>query len=278
MKTERRHDLQTNVLADWLGGKVESVRPYFRILVGGAIGVVVVAAVYFYLSNQQSSAREQAWQDLYAALSDDDFELLGQVAEHHSGSDIGLWAFQAIGDRFLNDGARLLYSDREEADKQLAKAFANFDIVSRTAREPMLKRRALYALAKTHEARNEMDRAEKNYQLLAESWPGSYLGTEAESRLKSIRDRNTQNFYAWFFEAEPPAMPIGPGSLNNFGNPLPNQPAMDGGSFLPGSFEETRTESSTESQLPDSELLLQDEAPSPDVPPVADPVEEPPTE
>ena len=45
MKTERRHELQTNILADWLGHKTEAIRPYFKLILGGIAAVLIVAIV-----------------------------------------------------------------------------------------------------------------------------------------------------------------------------------------------------------------------------------------
>ena len=43
MKTERRHELQTNDLADWLGRKIDSARPHAKVI----SGIAIVAATAF---------------------------------------------------------------------------------------------------------------------------------------------------------------------------------------------------------------------------------------
>ena len=45
MKAKRRHELQTNELADWLGKEVEKVKPYTAWMLGGLI-VLVLGYLY----------------------------------------------------------------------------------------------------------------------------------------------------------------------------------------------------------------------------------------
>ena len=55
MKTARRHELQTNTLADWLGEAIESAKPYARLI--GGIALAGVVLVIFYFVMQSRSAR-----------------------------------------------------------------------------------------------------------------------------------------------------------------------------------------------------------------------------
>ena len=42
MKSERRHELQTNALADWIGEAIERIRPYQTTLLGVALLVMLL--------------------------------------------------------------------------------------------------------------------------------------------------------------------------------------------------------------------------------------------
>ena len=217
MRTERRHELQTNALADWIGSKTQQVQPYSRVVVGAVIAVAVVIFAIGYRARTNSAARAAGWEELYAAMISRDLEELRHVHEKHADSEIGLWALQVTGDTLLNQGVVQLYEDREEADENLSLAHSNFELVTRKARDPMLQQRALYGLAQTHEARNEMDQAEKKYAELVKSWPDSWLGRSAHLRLDALHDREVQDFYAWFFEQKPPDTSVVPQGLSSFG-------------------------------------------------------------
>lgn len=65
MKTERRHELQTNVLADWLGRQIEAIRPYTNIIIGVAVVLLVVIGVYSIWSAWSRSAAAQAWTEYF---------------------------------------------------------------------------------------------------------------------------------------------------------------------------------------------------------------------
>lgn len=65
MKTERRHELQTNVLADWLGRQIDALRPYANTIIT-VVAVVVVALVGYSIWNQWSkSAAAAAWGEFF---------------------------------------------------------------------------------------------------------------------------------------------------------------------------------------------------------------------
>lgn len=68
MKTERRHELATNVLADWLGEKIEALKPYSAAASVTALLVVVLifAGIVLYQRRQTSTA--QVWSDYFSAI------------------------------------------------------------------------------------------------------------------------------------------------------------------------------------------------------------------
>ncbi len=69
MKTERRHELQTNDLAAWLAKEIDRVRPYGK-LIGGAILVLVALALFWTWSANRARARmSTAWNEFYVVTS-----------------------------------------------------------------------------------------------------------------------------------------------------------------------------------------------------------------
>ena len=61
MKTERRQELNTNVLADWLGQRITAIAPFGRAITGIAIIGGVLAFVFFYLNAQNRTSLEENW-------------------------------------------------------------------------------------------------------------------------------------------------------------------------------------------------------------------------
>ena len=110
MKTQRRHELQTNVLADRVGRYIQEIRPHLRTVGIVFLAVVVLLAAGMFLMNRQSAQRGVGWSAFLEAFGSFDPKALEEVAKLHSGSSAGLWAKQTAGDIKLAEGARGLYT------------------------------------------------------------------------------------------------------------------------------------------------------------------------
>ena len=111
MKTERRHELQHNVLADWLGLTDRAAAPYCRLAAGVAIAVVVLIGLYSYMQTQSTYRNEQGWQRYFAAMDEvsqkGDVEPLTQLAEsgEFAGTPVGNWAVLSLADHHFRKGS-----------------------------------------------------------------------------------------------------------------------------------------------------------------------------
>ena len=126
MKQQRRHELQTNVLADTLGKQIQALQPYSKVVTIGLIAVVVIVIGYIYLSAQQQTLAGASWADYFKAIGSHDAAKLDEVAQLHKDTAAGFWARQAAGDLRLTAGSGQLYMDRKEAQKSLREAEERF--------------------------------------------------------------------------------------------------------------------------------------------------------
>ena len=92
MKSERRHELQQNELAGWVGKFIEDIRPYATMILGGVAVVVVGAMVWAYISGTQLAERQAGWSEFHAALASEDVDELLLVAKANEGTRAGYWA------------------------------------------------------------------------------------------------------------------------------------------------------------------------------------------
>jgi hypothetical protein len=204
MKTKRRHELQTNTLADEIGVYLQKIRPYQKQILYGVITIIVLAAAVLYISGQQQARAGASWEDYFTAMVEQRPEALDEVAQLHSGSPAALWARQAAGDMKLMTGANLLYQDRKTAVKNLRDAEQDFTAVEQAAAAyPMLLQRARYGLAQTHESLCEIDKARDYFEKVASAEPDSALGQLARRRLNQLAGRDTERWFAWFEKQEP---------------------------------------------------------------------------
>ena len=219
MKTERRHELQTNELAIWLTSWLEAIKPYSKVLLGA---LVLLAAVWFAVTYVRSRGREtesRAWTSLFQAYgtgaATDVAEQMADVAKSYPGTPAGLWALQTAADVHLAEGTQQLFRDREQAKQDLQQAQEAYDTISQQATDPMLKQRALFGAAQALECLGDFGQAEKKYRELSESVPDSAVGQLAGQRLLSLQQPATRDWYRWFAEQKPVARPLSDPSLFN---------------------------------------------------------------
>lgn len=204
MKKERRHELQTNRLADAIGLYLQKIRPYQKHVLYGAVAVAVLGGAVLYLSTQQRARAGASWEDYFSAMVEQRPEALEDVARLHNGSTAALWAHQGAGDIKLAVGASLLYRDRKEAKKNLLDAEKDFLAVEQQgARYPLLLQRSRYGLAQVYESLCDIKKARDYYGKVAAAEPDAALGQLAQRRLEKISGTAADNWFNWFDRQEP---------------------------------------------------------------------------
>jgi hypothetical protein len=247
MKAEKRHELQQNELADWLGGHIEAAKPYAGTIAFVVIGVVVAIGLGIYLTSAGNPASAEAWSDYSSAFNDREPAVaLNQLAEERPGTSAALWALQSVGDINLAQGSIQLFSDREEAKRMLTKAEEAYKKVEAEATDPMLRSRARLGLAKLCEATNRPAEAKKFFEQVASEEKDSAIGKAAAEGVERLSDPRNVELLAWFAEQKPrkPAPFPGTGGFPGLPNDLPERPDLSlpplggttgSGAELPGS-------------------------------------------
>jgi hypothetical protein len=202
MKTERRHELQTNELADYLGKHLQKVQPYYTHILVGIIAVVALSCLYVYTTRARTERRGRSWGEYFSAFSSRDADALDEVAKLHEDTAAAIWAHQSAGDFQLATGAGQLYTDRDEAKKTLEQAIVHFEAVEQDARSPMLRRRARFALGQVYECLFDVEKAREYYEKVASD--DSALGKAATAKVAKLSEESTEGWYAWFERQKPP--------------------------------------------------------------------------
>lgn len=216
MKSDRRHELEKNVLADRLGSGLQAAQPILPLVVG-AIAIAAIGwigwAIY---SSTTKSKAAVAWSDYYFNMASQDAKAFTEVAEDFPNSTAASSAHQTAGNQLLQSGVEALYRNRAEGEKLLKQAIESFEAASQS-KQPEVSSRALYGLGKAYESLGELDKAAEYYDRVSSGAVFPALGTEADNRLAFVTSDAGKQFYNWFSQLNPqPDLPIQlPGDLTS---------------------------------------------------------------
>lgn len=217
MKTERRHELATNVLADWLGEKIETLKPYSTAISATVLAVAVAIFAYVYWSQKNQARQAQGWESFFKALDErgreDADESLLNVADEYANSPAGNWSRLSLADAQLAKGVDQLFNDRAASKQTLDDAVESYRAVLEDAPDDSpLAERATFGLAEAYESKNDLDKAREQYRALVDRWPDGAFTALAQERLNDLDQKGTKDFYDWFAKQSPkPKSPQGPG-------------------------------------------------------------------
>jgi hypothetical protein len=211
MKTERRHELEANELAQRLEKVVVRVKPYSStILTVIAVGLILWAA-YSYLQQRNRAGATEAWYVFHQAANIEapDVNALKLIVTEYEGAPVANWSRLMIADFSLAQGLEALFNDRSEATKQFETAEENYQGILQSSREEYLIDRAHLGLGRLNESRNELDQAREQYNLIAARSP---FHAYAQERIKDLETNPTKDFYDWFAEQNPKPLssPVNP--------------------------------------------------------------------
>jgi hypothetical protein len=232
MKTERRHELEQNELADRLALAMDSVGPYSKHILISIVALLVVVIGWRLYATSIKTRDEGAWAAYFEALNFRDLETGGQKLKvsklkevldkrDYAGTPAMAWTRLALADVLLDDGIDQLFNtSRPEGEDNIAAAKKNYErllkeeIPKLDARNgQLIKERATIGLAKAQESLGDVDDAKKTYELAEKEFPLSSYKGYAKERASELAKPSAAEFYDWFRQQEPKraTMPGGPG-------------------------------------------------------------------
>ncbi len=246
MKSKRRHELQTNELADRLGVWIEQLRPHLTLILIVVAGFVAIVAAWYYLAASREYEQAQAWRSYMDAGADPQSNAVSElsaVADRYSDTLAGLWAAQTAADLEMASGIRLLFQDRAKAETSLSEAEKSYRAILENEladRSPMLLRRARLGLAETLEATGQLEEARKHYQAVVDTDKSSAIGQLAQQRLTHLNEKETKEWYNWFSRQKPVPRKVEGADGATGGTVLPERnldllPESPGDDFMSGS-------------------------------------------
>ena len=210
MKSQDRHKMHRNELADWLGNSIEQAKPYSNLMLGVVLLVVLGVGAVVWWSQQSAAQTAEAWAGFDRALSSGSPAELENIAEQYPDTEVAHWAAVSAGDVYLNTGCLQLFSNKSTASAALRDAVEHYRMVQDGTRVPALLERATFGLARAYEAlagtrqsQGELDRAIEAYKEIVDNWPDGAYGELAAGRLEDLSQRDTKAFYDKFAQWDP---------------------------------------------------------------------------
>jgi len=210
MKSKRRHELQTNELADWLGRQAKQVGPYTKYIVGGvlaAVGLWIIVTIIVGRGQAQKEGEMAALFEAFDAKPLNRIKELERVATENPDSVAGDWARLVEADLKLIDGAQQLFSaNKSLARDKISGVVKVYESLEQKAAAEFIRVRAAYQLALAYESLSRVDDAIKQLEKVVETWPESYEAELAEGRLAKLRGGIAERVYGAFdsFVYKPP--------------------------------------------------------------------------
>lgn len=242
MKSEHRHELETNELSASLAKWIEGIKPYSGQIIT-AIVLLSVAYVGFTLWGVQSAQHEQEAWDAFALAtdtSDPDLDSLRKVAsdEQYAGTAMQEWAYAGWADRQVLLAINEYLYDRESANKRLESCQGIYQELAAGAGDQQVQNRARFGLARVLEMQNKLDEAKQQY--LTVRGP---LQLQAEERAEQLGSEEVQTACNWLATAELPKRDLSggggaAGERPEFDVSLPETSPAQGDSINQKSLEE----------------------------------------
>ncbi len=222
MKSEERHRLEQNALADWLGRIMLKIRPYSTLILTLAVVAAVVFGAASWWVRSSAQGNEAAWDSFYTALNNatnsGDPRPLKQLVDRYRGTDVAYWAAVTASEIHLARGTAEILANRADAIAEIKNAQEGFSLVADECRDPRLRERALYGRARSYEAlagtgdvEGNLARATADYEQVLALETGSVYAKFAQQRLDQLRYPHIKDFYQKLAAYQPPAQPPAPG-------------------------------------------------------------------
>jgi hypothetical protein len=195
MKSRRKHELQTNELADALGRLIERARPHAQTIAIVA-GVVVIAAVLLvWLPIMRGQADEVAAASFNMAVRSGTPGALRTFLDQHAEAEQAPAARLLLADRLLDEVAAGKASEAEEPDRaaeMLAEAETLYTQVAGAS--PDLQAQARVGLALVTLQRGKVAEGRKALEQVTEQWPQSVGAARAKAHLGALAGYKPMEF------------------------------------------------------------------------------------
>jgi len=184
--------------------------------IGIAAGALALVAGWNFVMRGHSTTTE-VWAKLDTAKKAEDRV---DVAKQYPNSVASTWALLQAANLYFNDAIKDMPNNKDVAVPTFKKALDLFDQVAREApKDSFLKRAAELGKARALEARDELFKAIKQYELVVETWPGSAEAEKARQLAEALQKPEAAAFYKELYDYRPTTVTLPPFGSERFNFP-----------------------------------------------------------
>ena len=272
MKSEERHKLQQNELADYLAKSVEKIKPYQNSILGGIILVLVLILLLQWWNGKVAAENDEAsslyYQALVNSMNTGDPADLVELTDKYPGTPVAQVVALTAADMTLNNGCVEIFKNKTKGSKKIGDAALIYEKLLPTLRHPFLVAQAQYGLARAKECQNKLSEARDLYKTIVKDQPNGPFGFLAADRLADLERSATQEILGKFASWTPDVFSAETSELDKLPKILevPTEPLIEQDSFgkkfkQGGSKDNIKSEDFLKDRLSPSTDVL----PSPDV-------------
>lgn len=199
---EVAEEIEGNALADGLARVVDVVGPHLRAIGLGIAGLLLAAVAWMWMNQQQADLEAASWNEFLAATQTTEPGLrasaLAEVVTRNPRAPAGAWARLLQAEMSLEEGARLLFVDRGQAEPKLEAAIEAYRETLGARPTGLLAERATFGLAEANESLGRIDEARTGYEAVVADHPAGILAGPARQRLAALASGRAGEWYAWF--------------------------------------------------------------------------------
>ncbi len=210
-------EVEGNALADGIASAFEALRPHLRAISMGIAGLFLASIAWMWMNQQQTALKAKSWDDYMFAISPVDPAALADVVTQHPGTPAADWARLIQAEMALDEGAQLLFADRDRATPRLQSAADAYNELLVRRQKGLLAERATFGLAKANESLGKIDEARQGYEAVASDYPDGALAPMARQRSKALSGDSAREWYEWFAAQKMTPPPTAPAAASDSG-------------------------------------------------------------
>ena len=149
MKSERRHELQHNELAEWLFKTGEQIKPHQNLIMAAVVAIAVTIIGYTWWTRHAASRINQGWTELDRAMDAGSPDLFGAIADEYPDTVVGQTAAVLLGNLRLSAACNQRFAGATLAQRELKAAQDSYAKVLEDNISEALRERATYGMARS---------------------------------------------------------------------------------------------------------------------------------